>query len=195
MVLNTRGECGPGQALSGYYFREARFLSACRLEIDGRHPWLCEVTAVDPEILEFSYVFPEIAQYGGGGSGQAGDDEPRDERGLPQRGLNIQLRYRVRVASLEISASILNSSRETLDCDIGWYVDADFADIQEAQGAKRQQQADVQVHSDGRVLTSNTATTACYIAPGSPSRRTWHGRSGIGWCPRVCDSLPTNSGT
>ena len=153
LVLNTRGECGTGQALSGYYFREARFLSACRLEINGTQPWLCEVAAVDPEVLEFSYVFPEVAQYGGGGSGQAGDDEPRDQRGLPQRGLNIQLRYRVRVASLEIGASILNSSRETLDCEVGWYVDADFADIQEAQAAKRQQQADVQVHPNGRAIT------------------------------------------
>lgn len=35
LVVNTRGECGSDQALSGYYFREARFLSTCRLEIDG----------------------------------------------------------------------------------------------------------------------------------------------------------------
>ena len=111
------------------------------------------MTAVDPDVLEFSYVFPEIAQYGGGGSGQAGDDEPRDERGLPQRGLNIQVRYRVRVASLEVSASILNSSRETLNCEIGWHVDADFADIQEAQGARRQQQADVRAHPDSGSIT------------------------------------------
>ena len=85
LVVNTRGECGPDLPLSGYYFREARFLSACRLEIDGQPPWLCEATAVDPDVLQFSYTFPEVAQYGGGGSGQSGDDEPRDERGLPQR--------------------------------------------------------------------------------------------------------------
>src|SRR5687768_2388605 len=82
---------GAGQGLSGYYFREARFLSTCRLEINGHPPWLSEVAAVEPDLLEFSYTFPEVTNYGGGGSGQSGDDEPRDERGLPQRGLNIQL--------------------------------------------------------------------------------------------------------
>lgn len=143
LVVNTRGECGADQGLSGYYFREARFLSACRLEIDGQSPWLCEATVVDPDVLEFSYTFPEVAQYGGGGSGQSGDDDPRNERGLPQRGLNIQLTYRVRVASLEIRASVVNSSRETLEFDLGWQLDADFADIQEAQSAERQQQAAV----------------------------------------------------
>ena len=99
LVVTTRGECGPDLPLSGYYFREARFLSACRLEIDGQRLWLCEATSVDPDLLQFSYTFPEVARYGGGGSGQSGDDEPRNERGLPQRGLNVQLSYHVRIAA------------------------------------------------------------------------------------------------
>jgi glycogen debranching enzyme len=160
LVVNTRGECGldpatslgAGQGLTGYYFREARFLSACRLVIDGHPPWLSEVAAVDPDRLEFSYVFPEVTQYGGGGSGQSGDDEPRDARGLPQRGLNIQLRYRVRIASLEVSAAIVNSSKETLEFDVGWHVDADFADIQEAQGARREQEAAVRIQERDAAL-------------------------------------------
>ena len=144
-MVNTRGESGPDQALSGYYFREARFLSTCQLEIHGHPPWLSEVAAVEPDVLEFSYAFPEVTNYGGGGSGQSGDEEPRDERGLPQRGLNIQLTYRVRIASLEVSAAIVNSSKETLEFDVGWHFDADFADIQEAQGARREQEAAVQI--------------------------------------------------
>lgn len=150
LIVNTRGECGANPSFTGFYFREARFLNTCRLEIDGEPPWLCEAAAIDPDLLEFSYTFPEVAKYGGGGSGQSGDDEPRNERGLPQRGLNIQLSYRVRVASLEITASILNSSRETLEFDVTWHLDADFADIQEAQGNERQQQAGIRASvSDG----------------------------------------------
>ncbi len=34
-IANTRGECGDDQTLSGYYFREVRFLRTLRLEIDG----------------------------------------------------------------------------------------------------------------------------------------------------------------
>ncbi|MGH9201965.1 MAG: glycogen debranching N-terminal domain-containing protein, partial [Vicinamibacterales bacterium] len=145
LVTNTRGECGPDQGLSGYYFREARFLNVCRLEVNGRRPWLCEAAAVEPDRLSLSYTFPEVAKYGGGGSGQSGDDEPRDEQGLPQRGLNIQVEYRVRIASLEIRTSIVNSSRESLAFELAWHLDADFADIQEAQGGDRQQFADVAV--------------------------------------------------
>jgi glycogen debranching enzyme len=152
-VVNTRGECGADQALAGYYFRETRFLSSCRLEIDGHPLWLCEATAADPDTLAFAYVFPEVAQYGGGGSGQSGDDEPRDERGLPQRGLNIQLLYQVRVASLEIHASIQNSSKETLEFEVGWHLDADFADIQEAHGGQRQQHAPVHRRPRAGALT------------------------------------------
>src|SRR5688572_6609982 len=79
LVVNTRGECGPdpstslgaspstplgaGQGLSGYYFREARFLSTCRLEINGHPPWLCEGAAIEPDLLEFSYTFPEVTNY------------------------------------------------------------------------------------------------------------------------------------
>ena len=145
LVTNTRGNCGPDQGLSGYYFREARFLSTCRLQINGREPWLCEAAAIDPDRLAFSYTFPEVARYGGGGSGQSGDDEPRDENGLPQRGLNLRVDYRVRIAALEIQAFIGNWSRDALAFDLAWDFDADFADIQEAQGGDRQQSADVAV--------------------------------------------------
>jgi N-terminal domain of (some) glycogen debranching enzymes len=150
LVTTTRGECGPDLPLSGYYFREARFLSACRLEIDGQQLWLCEAASLDPDLLQFSYTFPEVAAYGGGGSGQAGDDEPRNERGLPQRGLNIQLSYRVRIAALEVSASVINASKERLEFELGWHLDTDFADIQEAQEGVRKQHAGIQISRGDR---------------------------------------------
>jgi hypothetical protein len=34
LVVNTRGECAEGQRLSGYYFREARFVRTLQLRID-----------------------------------------------------------------------------------------------------------------------------------------------------------------
>lgn len=153
LVTNTRGECGPDQGLSGYYFREARFLRTCRPEVNGQKPWLCESSILDPDRLTFSYTYPEVAKYGGGGSGQSGDDEPRDEQGLPQRGLNINLDYHVRIAALEIQTSIVNSSREPLAFELAWHFDADFADIQEAQGGDRQQVADVTMQFAAAALT------------------------------------------
>jgi hypothetical protein len=63
-ITKTRGECGDDQTLSGHYFREARFLRTLRLEIDGGRAWLCEAATIEPHMLSFSYVYPEVAEYG-----------------------------------------------------------------------------------------------------------------------------------
>jgi hypothetical protein len=59
-----RGECSPELPLSGFYFREARFLRTLRLEISGERPWLCEAASVDPESLAMNFVHPEIKSPG-----------------------------------------------------------------------------------------------------------------------------------
>jgi glycogen debranching enzyme len=151
-IADTHGQAGSA-ALTGYFFREARCLRTCALEIDGEPPWLCEAAAPDTDLLQFSYTFPEVAKYGGGGSGQSGDDEPRNDRGLPQRALNVSLTYRVGISSLEMQTCIVNASKEPVAFDVAWRLDADFADIQEAQGGDRQQQGDVETTFDDAVLT------------------------------------------
>jgi hypothetical protein len=60
-----RGECGPEHPLSGFYFREARFLRTLRLEINGERPWLCETASRDPQSLAMNFVHPEIKSPGG----------------------------------------------------------------------------------------------------------------------------------
>lgn len=62
VIVNTRGECGEDEPLSGYYFREARFLRTLRLRIDGEGPWLCEAAAVAPARLTLIYTYPEAAE-------------------------------------------------------------------------------------------------------------------------------------
>ncbi|HXT52243.1 MAG TPA: glycogen debranching N-terminal domain-containing protein, partial [Thermoanaerobaculia bacterium] len=73
LVTDGSGECG-NDALSGLYAREVRHLSTLRLEIDGARPWLCERADPSPDRLAFVYVHPELAEFGGGGSGQSGDE-------------------------------------------------------------------------------------------------------------------------
>ena len=60
----------PPSPLSGFYFREARFLRTFRIEINGEAPWLAEA-ALDGarSACDFTYVHPEITQPGGGGTG------------------------------------------------------------------------------------------------------------------------------
>jgi hypothetical protein len=144
LVVTAAGDCGDPAALTGFYYREARFLRTLRFEINRARPWLCEAAAAAPDRLEFTYVYPEVARYGGGGSGQSGDDVPRDRDGLPQRGIDIRVVYQLTVARLDAAVTLRNSSREALTFEFGCLLAADFADIQEAQGAQRQQQGSVE---------------------------------------------------
>jgi glycogen debranching enzyme len=153
LIANTRGECGGDQAISGFYFREARHLRRAALTINGRQPWLCEVAAVDASTLAFTFVYPEITAPGGGGTGQAGDEEGVDAEGIPERSLDLRLLYRVAVTHLEIEVAIANRARRTVRCALAWSFDADFADIQEAQGNRREQEAEVAVGGDNGELS------------------------------------------
>ncbi len=146
-VANTRGECGDDQTLSGYYFREARFLRTLRLEIDGDRSWLCEAAAIEPHLLSFHYVYPEVAEYGGGGSGQSGDDTPTNKRGIAQRALAIRLLYVVALRGLTARLTATNHSKRRVVCELAWQVGTDFADIQEAQNGRREQEAPVEAET------------------------------------------------
>jgi len=151
LIVDARGECDGG--LAGFYHREARFLQTLRLELDGRRPWLCESAAVAPDRLAFTFNHPELTEMGGGGSGQSNDAETTDDRGIPHRALVLRVVFTVSPGSLEISATIANHARERVACAFSWVVGADFADIQEANGGRRQQTADVRVDADPRRLT------------------------------------------
>jgi len=128
-IANTRGECGADQTLSGYYFREARFLRTLCLEIDGHEPWLCEAATIEPHILSFNYVYPETEE---------------QARGIAQRALAIRLRYVVTPSGLSVGLNVANHSRQRVVCELAWRVGADFADIQEAQSGRREQEAPVE---------------------------------------------------
>jgi glycogen debranching enzyme len=151
LITGTRGDCGDDQRLSGYYFREARFLRTLRLEIDGDLPWLCEAAGVDPQTLSFTYVYPEVAEYGGSGNGQSGDAMPENARGLLQRALVIRRQYLLTLGGLIVQLTVTNHSRRTTACTLVWHFAADFADIQEAQSGRREQEA----------VVKSTATETC----------------------------------
>ena len=149
LLVDERGDCGERQQLSGYYFREARFLRTLRLEVNGRSPWLCDATLLEPHAVAFTYIHPELMQFGGGGSGQSGDETSTDADGLPHRALSLRAVYRLSIDRLTVSVTISNHSLRRIETDVAWVIDADFADIQEAHEGKRDQHADVHRHISG----------------------------------------------
>jgi glycogen debranching enzyme len=152
LITDIRGECGADQTLSGFYFRESRHVRTLRLEVNGERPWLCESVAELPSALAFNYVHPELANFGGGGTGESQGDLTTDAHGIPHRALDLRLCHQVDVASIRSSLTITNRSGREVSVRLSWLVDADYADIQEAQDGNRRQQADVEAKASAATL-------------------------------------------
>jgi len=120
LIVDTKGECGPDERLSGYYFREARFLSRLGLTINGGRPWTCDATLVEPDAIAFTYIYPELTEFGGGGSGQSGDETSVDRDGIPHRALSVRVRYQLSIDGLSVSATVGNYSVRPVECELAW---------------------------------------------------------------------------
>lgn len=147
LITTARGECAPHEFLTGFYFREARHLSALRLEVNGVTPWLCADSIASQQQLDFVYVYPELTQFGGGGTDVSDDTTSQDAHGVIQRGIDVRLRERVRFDGFDITLVLANRTRLAADLEIAWTLAADFADIQEAFAGARQQEATVERES------------------------------------------------
>jgi glycogen debranching enzyme len=152
LILDTKGECGSGEPLSGYYFREARFLSTLRLTVNGQRPWTCDATLLEPHLISLTGLYPELTEFGGGGSGQSGDETSVDRDGIPHRALSLRVLYRLNIDALLVSATVSNHSMRPVDVELAWTLDADFADIQEAHEGRRAQNAGVRHDVQGHGL-------------------------------------------
>jgi glycogen debranching enzyme len=152
LVTNSRGECGPDDPLSGFYVREVRHLRTLRFEINGERPWMCEWSRARTDELAYVFVHPELARFGGGGSGASGDEVTYDARGLPHRSIDLRLAYRITLDRLEATVVVTNRSRETVTFDAGWVFAADYADLLEASEDRRQQEALISAEVEGAVV-------------------------------------------
>jgi glycogen debranching enzyme len=149
LVTSSGGECGPDDPLSGFYVREVRHLRTLRFEINGERPWMCERSRARADELAFVFVHPELARFGGGGSGASGDEVTCDARGLPHRSIDVRLIYRITLDRLEATVLLTNRSREPVAFDAGWAFAADYADLLEASEDRRQQEAPVSASVEG----------------------------------------------
>jgi glycogen debranching enzyme len=143
LVTGPDGGCGAADPLSGFFVRETRHLRTLRLELDGAPPWWCEWTQPSADRLSFVFVHPELARFGGGGSGVSGDELTTDEHGIPHRALDLRLDYALDVERLEARLRVRNGSRTPVATTIAFVFDADFADLLEAAEDRRQQTAPV----------------------------------------------------
>ena len=144
VAVNARGECGDGEPQSGYYFREARHLRTLRFEINGQQPFLCESAIHEPPSLSCTFVYPELTNFGGGGTSNSDGAVSHDPKGIPYRALDVRIRLTVSIGGLHAELLITNNAlRQDAEFDLTWIVNADYADIMEVTSEGRQTAAPV----------------------------------------------------
>ncbi|HEX2167629.1 MAG TPA: glycogen debranching N-terminal domain-containing protein, partial [Longimicrobiales bacterium] len=117
-------------SLSGYYFRQTRFLKDLVLTIDHLSPHVCSFAESTPSDLELTFIHPEVTGGGGGGSGSGGTDAGN---GLLYRNLDLRLKHHVRPASVETLLIITSRWQDDVRLRLHWSLTADFATMDEAQ--------------------------------------------------------------
>jgi glycogen debranching enzyme len=149
LLTTNMGACSEEDQLSGFYVREVRHLRTLRFEVNREVPWLCEWARPGPQELAFVYVHPELASFGGGGSGLANDTVTFDAKGIPHRALDIRLAYRVELHRLVAVVRVGNRSLRHVACELSWLFAADYADLLEAHDGNRKQEAPIERTSLG----------------------------------------------
>jgi glycogen debranching enzyme len=141
LVLDTQGGAGTHQPLSGFFFRETRYLDRFRFLINQEEPVCASVAEVASNVLEFTYIYPPVETRGGGGSGSGGDHE---RHGILSRGLDLAVRFTVGPASVEVTLDLTSRWNEQVELEFSVELGADFAGLFEAMGDERSQNAPVE---------------------------------------------------
>lgn len=147
LIIGTDGWAG-SHPLSGFYFRQARFLRTLQLQIKGEPPHVCSIAETAPHELELSALHPEVREGGGGGSG-SGRIGMHD--GMLFRNLDIRVRYTVRPASLRVTLLLGNRWQDALDLELAWLLAADYASVDDAQFDRAPDPSSTVVAAEGGV--------------------------------------------
>jgi glycogen debranching enzyme len=138
LVVDPEGRVSGG--LTGWYFRQTRFLSALALELNGARPYFCSAAEAAPGKLELAYIFPPVEKGGGGGSG-SGASGARD--GLLFRNLDVRLGFELHPASLDVVLCITSRWQDVEALEVAWFLGADYATVDEAHFAYRDRELHV----------------------------------------------------
>ena len=172
LIVEADGSAGT-HPLSGFWFRQTRYLKDLRLRVLGAAPHACSIAEVAPDELELSYLHPEVERGGGGGSGSGGTGT---KHGLLFRDLDLKMRYVLHPASADILLYVTSRWQEDVPVELAWEISADFAAVDEAHFGYRQQAAPVDRRSWGDRLE------LVYGHPDLPVRTEIRAHGRAAWC-------------
>jgi len=129
LVVQSDGWLGE-HPLSGFFFRQIRYLRALRLRVNDEALYPCSIAESAPNRIEATYIFPEVRRGGGGGSGSGGVET---HNGVLFRAIDVRLVYEIHPSSLDVRVEITNRWHEHIELRIAAIFEADFATTDEAQ--------------------------------------------------------------
>src|SRR5688572_22246438 len=171
LIADQFGVVGTEQ-LSGYYFRETRFLSRLGFQLSGRTTHLYSIEVPTPHELCVVAIHPELDHFSGGGTGESGQLPTPIVHGLPARAIQLRTRFVVRPASLLITTILENRAPHTLDLTVSWLLAADFADLLEVLDGSARPGASAQSDASGVIFTDQRLPIETHVR-GSPGVWQW----------------------
>lgn len=129
-----------GHRLTGFFFRQNRFLRELRLELNGGRMHACSIAEIAANELELTFSHPPVQHGDGGGSGSGGQGT---HSGLLYRDVSARLRYRVRPASLLVLLDLTSHWQSDVELDVAWLLSTDFATTDEANFEESRQSAPI----------------------------------------------------
>lgn len=136
LITDTGGTIA--QELQGLYEHDARLLSRYRLLVNGAPPRLDAISAINPHSTLGYYVCPP----------RADSDDDKDALGLSTDEIDRQVVIRVARfvgQGMHEDVEVTNHGLDRAELELTWELDADFADLLEARGGVRRQEAPVSV--------------------------------------------------
>ena len=133
LVTDTRGWIGGEK--EGFFFHQTRYLSHFGIRIDGTDPKFISANTVDHHFLTAYHFAPSPA---GRAAGPTPDDESSTGGEIVQKGIELQINVFVG-DGLHFDIIFTNHALAPTTVSVSLDCKADFADLNEAQSGKRQQ--------------------------------------------------------
>ncbi len=163
LVTDTRGRIDGGK--EGFFFHQTRYLSSLGIRIDGSDPTFVSANTVDHHLLTSYHLAPSPA---GRAAGPTPEDDSSTGDEIVQKAIELQVNAFVGNGlhlDLVVTNHALAETSVTLSLELG----ADFADLNEAQAGRRQQNALVE-----RAWTADAARGAGEESHGTLTLRYRH---------------------
>lgn len=140
LVFDNDYRCGI-HPMTGFHFRETRYLSRWYPRINGTEPFFCSRCNAGPNAIECTAIFPPVEAGGTGGTGSGGETT---RYGIAGRAIDIRVRYVVRPAGFDAEWTIINRWHDAVEVTLAVELGADFVSISEARSGRRQEHAEVE---------------------------------------------------